>query len=382
MNRTSLIALLVVIVVVVAVAAALAGYYYGRSSTQTSTPTTPTPTPTTVFSTITSTTTTTSTTTITRTPTTTPPQQAYYPVTIEDASNRSVTITSFPSRIVSLAPSDTQDLVALGLGKYIVGVDYYSYQLLELLNATGDLPANVTVFPPSLTINVSGIVALHPSIVVDEIGLLTGQEISELSQAGLLTFYTNADFAPNYIQIAQWISTLGEVFDRNAQAQQVIDWMNQKIAEYEGSGSTTVAYMLYINPDYTFYTAGSGTFINAIIQLAGGVNVFANQSGYPVVTPSNLVLANPQVIFAQEVYNESYTEYMINTMQGITSVAAYKNHHIYIMSENLPTFLLDEPGPLSVYAIGMVKLMIQGQAPTYISTAWVESEFNVTLPVF
>lgn len=48
-------------------------------------------------------------------------------------------------RIVSLAPSDTQILIALGLGKYIVGMDYYSYSLLQYLNLTSEVPKNVTV---------------------------------------------------------------------------------------------------------------------------------------------------------------------------------------------------------------------------------------------
>lgn len=340
---------MVVVAVIVAAVAAAAGYYYGRSSAGTSTMTVP---------------------------------PSYYPVTVKDASNRSVTVSAFPTRIVSLAPSDTQDLIALGLGKYIVGVDYYSYQLLVLLNATSDLPRNVTVFAPSLSLNVSGIVSLNPSIVVDEIGLISTQDAAKLAQAGLLTFYTNADFAPNYSVIAQWIVALGQVFNRNVEAQLVVGWMNQKIAQYEAAGVNRVAYMLYINPDYTFYTAGSGTFINAIIGLAGGVNVFANYSGYPVVTPSNLLLANPQVIFAQEVYNQSYTLYLINNMQGISSVDAYKNHQIYVLSQDLPAYLLNEPGPLSVYAIGMLAAIIGGRAPTYITTTWVVSEFNVTLPVF
>ena len=96
----------------------------------------------------------------------------YYPVTVRDASGRNVTLYTSPSRIVSLAPSDTQVLVSLGLGKELVGVDYYSYLLLKYLNATSDLPQNVTVFSPSISPNISGIVALRPSVVVDELGLI------------------------------------------------------------------------------------------------------------------------------------------------------------------------------------------------------------------
>ncbi len=305
----------------------------------------------------------------------------YYPVTLRDASGQNVTLYSEPTRIVSLAPSVTQILVSLGLGKHIVGVDYYSYQLLEYLNDTSLLPSNVTVFPPSLSPNVSGIVALRPSIVVDELGLI-GEYSRQLSAAGLTTFFTNEDYAANYTVIESTILVLGKLFDRNSQAAELVNWMNQKISAYESTGQIKAAYLLWINPDHTFYTTGGGTFINTIIGLAGAVNVFANTSGYPVLSPSSLILADPAVIFAQEVSNLSYTLYMINTTPGIYNVTAYRDHRVYVMSENLPTFLLDEPGPLSVYAIKMVGLIVGGEAPSYVSTAWVRSQVNVTLPVF
>jgi iron complex transport system substrate-binding protein len=305
----------------------------------------------------------------------------YYPVTVRDASGRNVTLYTSPSRIVSLAPSDTQVLVSLGLGKELVGVDYYSYLLLKYLNATSDLPQNVTVFSPSISPNISGIVALRPSVVVDELGLI-GDYSTQLSEAGLTTFYTNADYAGNYTAIEESITTLGKLFDRNTQAVELVNWMNTRIHSYESQGDTSVAYLLWVNPDHTFYTAGSNTFINTILNLSGGVNVFSNTTGYPVLSPESLIVGNPQIIIAQELTNLSYTLYMINTMPGIANVSAYTNHRVYVMSQNLPTFLLDEPGPLSVYAIQMINLAIKGDAPSYISSAWVESELNVTLPVF
>lgn len=343
MNRTVLLAVVVAIIVVIGVVATLV--YRNQTGVQKSTAST------------------------------------YYPVTVRDASGRNVTLYTQPTRIVSLTPSDTQILVSLGLGKDLVGVDYYSYILLKYLNATSDLPQNVTVFSASLSPNISGIVALRPSLVIGEIGII-GDYSTQLSAAGLTTFYTNDDFAANYTAIEQSITTLGRLLDRNTQAAELVNWMNTKIHSYESQGYTSVAYLLWVNPDYTFYTAGSGTFINAILNLSGSVNVFSNTSGYPVLSPERLIQANPQVILAQEVSNLSYTLYLINTMPGIANVSAYTNHRVYVMSQNLPTFLLDEPGPLSVYAIPMISLAIKGEAPSYMSSAWVEGELNVSLPVF
>jgi iron complex transport system substrate-binding protein len=51
---------------------------------------------------------------------------SYYSISVKDATGQNVTFYSQPTRIVSLAPSVTQNLIALGLSRYIIGVDYYS----------------------------------------------------------------------------------------------------------------------------------------------------------------------------------------------------------------------------------------------------------------
>ncbi len=289
--------------------------------------------------------------------------------------------SNFSLRVVSLAPSDTQVLVSLGLGKDIVGLDYYSYSLLEELNYTSYLPNNVTVFSQIYPVNVSGLVLLHPTVVVGEEGLL-GSYVQKMEEAGLNVVTTNDDFASNFYQIEGSISYLGDEFNASQQAQELISWMNQKIENFTVSGNTTVAYLLWICPNEDFYTVGGNTFISNVISLAGGVNVFAGQSGYPLLDPSQLLLANPQVIVVQEVYNLSYTEYLISHIPGIQNVTAYKEGRIYVISDNLPASLLNEPGPLAVYAVKMMDEIIQGQAPQYVSTQWVKGEMDITLPVF
>ncbi|MCG3109268.1 Cobalamin-binding protein [Metallosphaera sp. J1] len=288
---------------------------------------------------------------------------------------------SHPQRIVSLAPSDTQILVSLGLGKQLVGVDSYSYSLLELVNATRYLPSNVTVLEEGESINVSGLVLLHPSLVVDEEGLI-GSNLNQLREAGLNVILTNDDYAQNFTQIENSIINLSSSLETRTQGEELVSWMNSTLQRYTSHGNTSVAYLIWICPNYEFYTAGGNVFINNVIEEAGGVNVFANQSGYPLLGPSSLTLANPQVIVVQEIYNLSYTTYMINHIPGIASTRAYQDHRIYILSQNLPTDLLNEPGPLAVYGVGMMREIIHGNSPSYVNSSYVMRELNVTLPVF
>ncbi|MEW9492653.1 MAG: ABC transporter substrate-binding protein [Candidatus Aramenus sulfurataquae] len=284
-------------------------------------------------------------------------------------------------RIVSLSPSDTQVLVSLGLGKDIVGLDYYSYSLLQELNETSYLPNNVIVFPQIYPVNVSGVVALNPTAVVGEEGLL-GSYAQKMEEAGLNVITTNADFASNFYQIENVILSLGNDFNATQEAQNLVSWMNQEIANFTAPGNVTVAYLLWICPNEDFYTVGGNVFINNVISLAGGINAFAGQSGYPLLDPSQLLLANPQVIVVQEVYNLSYTEYLISHIPGVQNLTAYKEGRIYVISDNLPASLLNEPGPLSVYSVEMMKEILQGKAPSFISTEWVKENINPSMPVF
>ncbi|EZQ11048.1 XRE family transcriptional regulator [Candidatus Acidianus copahuensis] len=283
-------------------------------------------------------------------------------------------------RVISLSPSDTQILVSLGLGKYVVGVDSYSYSLLKSLNDTSLLPYNITIFNQISPPNISGLVELKPSVIIGEEGLI-GNYFTQMKEAGLNVYLTNDDFASNYYEIEQSIMNVSRLFNSSNEGNQLNQWMNQKLQEFSTTGNISVADIIWICPNYDFFTAGGNVFINSIISLSGGINVFGSQSGYPLLNPGQLLLANPDVIFVQVIYNLSYTEYLVNHMPGIQNVSAYKDHRIYFISENAIN-LVNEPGPLSVYAIPMIHDIIYGEAPEYINWTWVKQNINPTLPVY
>jgi len=310
--------------------------------------------------------------------------------TIPSTSSQSSTLTSYANtsvtsvltqiRIVSLAPSDTQILIALGLGKYIVGLDYYSYQLLEYLNLTNEIPRNVTVFSQIYPPNISGLLLLHPTVVVVEYGL-EAPYIYKMQQAGLNLLITNSDYAYSFSQIEANIMKIAAYFNVTSKGEKLVNWMNQKIAEFSSTGNTTIAYLLYVQPNLDFWTAGGNVFISNIIVSAGGLNVFSTYSGYPLLSPDRLLLANPQIIIASEMGNYSYTMSLISSIPGIKNVSAYKEGKVYILG-NLATDLLEEPGPLSVYAIEMIHDIIEGIAPKYITSSWIKENLNISLPIF
>ena len=300
----------------------------------------------------------------------------YFMIEYHRTTSTTTTTTSKPLRIVSLAPSDTQILIALGLGKYIVGMDIYSYQLLKDLNETNLVPSNVTVFSAICPPNISGILLLHPTVVLVEYGL-DAHYIPEMEKAGIPLLITNMDYAISLQQIEEEILTIAKELNESQVGMEVVNWMKSHTQTY--SPSVNVTYLDWICPNGEAYTAGGNVFINNVIKLAGGVNVFSNLSGYPLVSPSKILTSYPSVIIAQSVYNYSYTMSLIKEYYGDTP--AFKDGRVYIIS-GLAVDLIDEPSVLSVYAVTLIHDILIGKAPHYINTTWVLENINVTLPVF
>lgn len=287
-----------------------------------------------------------------------------------------VTTSEKSLRIVSLAPSDTQILISLGLGKDIVGLDEYSFELLQDLNETSLIPSNVSVFSSISPPNISGILLLHPNIVVLEYGL-DSQYIPDMEKAGLNLLITNNDYALSLAQIEENILNIAQQFNETQVGKEIVNWMNSQMINY--TPSVNVAYLDYICPNGEAYTAGGNVFINNLLVLAGGNNVFANESGYPLVTVSKILIVNPQVIIAQCIYNYTYTIQLIEKYYSNTS--AVRDGKVYVIS-GLAVDLIDEPSVLSVYGAVLFHDILIGKAPHYINTMWVKENLNVSLPVF
>ncbi|BCU66776.1 ABC transporter substrate-binding protein [Sulfolobales archaeon HS-7] len=304
----------------------------------------------------------------------------YYPLTVVDGLGNNVTIPAYPTRVISLAPSVTQILIALNLTKDLVAIDYYSYQLLEQVNETSLLPSNVTILPANVTyptLDAALLEKYHPSLIIADAGI-EGGYYKDFVEAGLPVLYLHGSLDNNFSEIFSDIELVGKVFNKEHQAQLLINWMESKISAFSTHGNVKVAYVLCWEPGNTFYTVSGNSFISVIISDAGGVNVYQNvTTAYPVESGATLLSLQPGVIIAQDFSNVTG---VVNTIEGFLG-NSYQ-YKIYVMSEGLPASLLNEPGPLSVYAIAMIRGILNGTFPRYVNTSYVRTHENVTLPVF
>jgi len=252
----------------------------------------------------------------------TPPQYFF------DDLGRLVAINGTPQRIISLAPSITETLFALGLGDKVVGVtDWCDYppEALEKEKVGG-----------YTTPDIEKIVALNPDLILVAHG--TPMEvINTMVGLGLTLFgikTTDLDDLLNDIK------RIGEITDKELEAQALTSEMAVEIQAVtdqteELEQRPKVFYIVWHDP---LQTAGSGTFIHELIEKGGGVNICGNITGYPIISIEEVIACNPEVIITSAwpgIYEWAMNETTLNATD------ARQNNRVFACDDNL----VQRPGP-------------------------------------
>lgn len=281
--------------------------------------------------------------TLAPTATTVPATETPASMTITDVAGRKVTISGTPQRIISLAPSNTEILFALGVGSNLVAVDDFS-----------DYPAEAKALPKiggtSDKYNFEQIVALKPDLIFAA-GITSPDALKKLDDLKL-TFVVLGVAKTTLDSILTDISLAGQITGRADQAKQLTDSMKQKVDAIKAKVATAktkprVYWELDATDPTKPYTVGPGTFVDDIITLGGGVNVFANASSpYPQVSAEQVVAANPEVIILADAAYGIPVESVLNR-PGWQKIDAVQNKHVYPIDDNL----VSRPGPRVVDGI-------------------------------
>ena len=275
------------------------------------------------------------------------PEKPTGPISIIDDVGRNVTITSYPpERIVSLSPSCTEILFALGLGDKVVGVDTYS-----------DFPAeeteNITKVGSFAAINVEGVLGLEPDLVLATGGIqLTVVEALE-EPLRAINGSIVVLLPKNITGVFEDIKMVGEITGKIDEANALVADMESRIQEVvdktEGAPRPNVYVEYYFNGGY--WSFGSEAMINELIYKAGGINVFAGfGSKYMSTNDEAIFTAKPEVIIISKgAMAEScgLTPDVIKARAGWDQLSAVENDRIYEVNEAI----LVRPGPRIVDAI-------------------------------
>ena len=191
-------------------------------------------------------------------------------------------------RIVCLCPSVTELLCALGAGAELVGITRYCSHPPEIV-------AKIEKVGGTKDPKLDRIVELAPDIVFMNAEENRVEDADALTAAGL---YCHSDLPKTVEQTAEMVRRVGEAVGRERAAQRIAGEIERRAERVRhaarGRGSVSWAYLIWRKP---WMVAGSDTFVDALLSLAGGRNVFGNSDQrYPAVTTEELVSSAPDVV--------------------------------------------------------------------------------------
>lgn len=201
-----------------------------------------------------------------------------YPLTIENGPN-TLTFEKAPERAVTFNGHTTELLLALGLADRMVGTAYMNHPVLESLKAEYDAIPVLAEQSPSLEV----VLGVEPDFALGRLSAFRDtavapvpvlQELGIEAYAVTGTLIKGATMDDVYLDIAN----LGAIFDINDEAEALIDRIRSEIAEVTAvveDVEEPVTVMVYDSGTDTLYTTGKALQTH-LIELAGGVNVFAD----------------------------------------------------------------------------------------------------------
>jgi iron complex transport system substrate-binding protein len=247
-----------------------------------------------------------------------------FPVRVQ-AANGAITFAKRPVRIVSLSPTATETLFAIGAGKQVVAVD-------SLSNYPAHAPkTDLSAFKP----NAEAIAGYRPDLVV--IGYDSGV-VASLNKLGIRVMLEPA--ATTLPQAYNEILQLGKAAGFPKRAAAVVAKMQQTIKGAVASAGTDgrgLSVYHELSPD--FYSATSKTFIGQIYKLFGLANV-ADAAGtaasdYPQLSSEYVISANPKLIFLADAKCCAQNAASVGARPGWSGVDAVRNGGVVPLDDDI-----------------------------------------------
>jgi iron complex transport system substrate-binding protein len=271
-------------------------------------------------------------------PATAQPVAAASPASIDltDGLGREVKLASPARRVVSLAPSNTEILFAIGAGSQVVGRD-------ELSDYPAEAAGLQSVGGSMGKFSTEAIVALKPDLVLAA-EINPPEFVKSLENLGLTVYYLANPTTLDGMYAN--LETVGKLTGHMEDTAKLVQSLKARVSAVDAklAGITTrpsVFYELDATDPSKPYTAGPGTFIDTLIQRAGGTNVASSlKDQYPQISLEELVVLDPEMILLSDAsYGE--TPEKVAARAGWNTLSAVKNGKLYPFDYHL----LSLPGP-------------------------------------
>ena len=259
-----------------------------------------------------------------------------------DDLGNTIELAGYPQRIVSLSPSTTEILFAVGAGGQVVGRDDNSVYPEEVSN----VPSVGALWDELPT---EAILALQLDLVVAA-QIITKDQVQALRDLGLKVYWqANPE---TYEDLWENIRDFGRLSGHEAEAEALIKDLSARVKAVQDKTASvskrpSVFYELDATDPSNPWTAGSGTFIDYIINQAGGTNTAsALQGDYAQISSEQLIAANPDVILMADAPYGTTAE-TVSARPGWETITAVQEKALYPIDPNV----MSVPGPRLVDAL-------------------------------
>lgn len=274
-------------------------------------------------------------------------------ITVNDALGNEVTVVENPERIVSLMPSITETVFALGKGDKLVGrTDWCNYpeQVTEIESVGG------------LEFDIEKTISLKPDLVLShESGANSAAEgLEQLRSAGIAVVVINDDTSIS--DVLDSIEMVGLVIGASEKSQQLTAEMNANFTAISEKAATIpeeekATVWVEISPAPDIYTTGQGTFLHELLEMINADNAAGNQDGWVAFTEEDAVSLNPDVIVTTYGYYIENAADKLKSRQGWKEVTAIKNDRVYDVHSDKVT----RSGPRLVEGVEELASMVYPQ---------------------
>ena len=232
-------------------------------------------------------------------------------------------------RIISAAPSNTEIITALGMGDHLIAVDMYS----------GGVPG----VPPGLPEidffypDTEAIIGLEPDIIfaneINSFGV-ADNPFKLLGDMGIRV--VDIPTSTSIEGIYNDITTIAEVLGVRERGEILTASMKEEIdriaAAAKAAPEKKTVYFEISGPPF-MYSFGRGTFLNEMIEIAGGRNIFEDQNSWFSPSAEEIITRNPDIIFTMN-YSWEDTVAEMKSRTAFKTITAIKENRVYAIDDN------------------------------------------------
>jgi ABC-type Fe3+-hydroxamate transport system substrate-binding protein len=266
-------------------------------------------------------------------PTLSPPK-----VTVRDDLGRDVSVSRAVERVISLAPSVTEMVYAVGSGEKLVGVTTYCNfpDATKSIEKVGD----------TQTPDIERIIALRPDVILVSTDSQLQSFMQTLDERGIAVYVIQSNDVED---VFSDMVRLGTLLGTEAAAETVVKSLKSRVDALGGTSDSAPSKVFVQISREPLFTIGADSFITKLVEKAGGVSVTRDvPTGYPKLSKETAAASDPDVIILSD--SEDNRE----PNDAFKKSKAFKNGSIYRIDADI----LSRPGPRMVDALEQMARMI------------------------